>query len=155
MEYTIEKFASGMHYILLNAKTAASLTRHNNKRVICTLNKQVQFHCAIMPKKEGGSYINIGKAICTKLKLKVGSIVTATFKEDKTEYQFEMPEELKEVLATDDKANKIFHTLTPGNQRGLIYIVTMVKSSNKRIERALTIAEKIKNGVTSPKLMLS
>jgi hypothetical protein len=153
-EYLLEKFDSGMHYILLDKKTVATLTKDDNKRAICKLNDEVEFHCALMPKKEGGHFINIGSTICKKLKIKEGSKVTATFKIDNTEYQFEMPEELKEVLDTDPKADKIFHSLTEGNQRGLIYLVAQVKSSDKKIERALKIVEKIKNGITSPRLIL-
>ncbi len=62
-----------------------------------------------------------------------------------------MPEELEEVLNIDLDAHTKFHSLTAGNQRSLIYLVTQVKSSEKRIERALKIAEKIKNGVTAPR----
>jgi uncharacterized protein YdeI (YjbR/CyaY-like superfamily) len=61
---------------------------------------------------------------------------------------------LSEVLDTDPKANEVFHSLTEGNQRGLMYLVTQVKSSEKRIERALKIAEKIKAGITSPRNIL-
>jgi uncharacterized protein YdeI (YjbR/CyaY-like superfamily) len=57
-------------------------------------------------------------------------------------------------LDTDDEANKIFHALTAGNQRGLIYLLSLVKSSDKKIERALKIAERIKQGITSPRLIL-
>jgi hypothetical protein len=153
-EYLLEKFDSGMHYILLDKKTVATLTKADNKRAVCKLNNEVEFHCALMPKKEGGHFINIGSTICKKLKIKEGSKVTATFTIDNTEYQFEMPEELKEVLDTDPKADKIFHSLTEGNQRGLIYLVAQVKSSDKKIERALKIVEKIKNGITSPRLIL-
>lgn len=154
MQYTVCKFASGMHYFMLDNKTVARLTKGGNKRAICKLNNQVEFHCAIMPKKEGGHFVNVGLAICKKLGLKEGSTVSATFSVDQTEYQFAMPDELKEVLDTDSKAKKLFHSLTEGNQRGLIYLVTQVKSVDKRIERALKIAERLKNGVTSPRLML-
>jgi Bacteriocin-protection, YdeI or OmpD-Associated/Domain of unknown function (DUF1905) len=154
MQYTLQKFASGMHYIMLNNKDVSALTKNGNKRAICSLNKTVEFHCAIMPKKEGGHFINIGSAICKKLKLKEGAKVSATFIIDKSEYQFEMPEELREVLNTDTKAEKLFHALTDGNQRGLIYLVAQVKSSDKRIERALKIVERLKIGITSPKLIL-
>jgi uncharacterized protein YdeI (YjbR/CyaY-like superfamily) len=65
-----------------------------------------------------------------------------------------MPEELKVVLEMDVEADKLFHKLTEGNQRGLMYLVTLVKSSDKRIERALLIAEKIKVGITAPRLIL-
>ena len=153
-EIVLERFDSGMHYIMLDKKTVAALTKDNNKRAICRLNNQLEYHCAIMPKKEGGHFINIGLTICKKLKITKGSKVSATFFVDKTEYQFEMPEELKEVLDTDQEANKIFHSLTEGNRRGLIYLVTQVKSSDKKIERALKIVERLKSGETSPRVIL-
>jgi Bacteriocin-protection, YdeI or OmpD-Associated/Domain of unknown function (DUF1905) len=154
MNYTLQKLPTSMHYIMLDAKLVTKLTKDNNKRVICTINKTEELHCAIMPKKDGGHFVMIGNSICKKLKLKVGTEIEASFVIDKTEYQFDMPEELKEVLDTDDEANKIFHTLTAGNQRGLIYLLSLVKSSDKKIERALKIAERIKLGITSPRLIL-
>ncbi len=104
--------------------------------------------------KRRGHFINIGLTICKKLKIKQGSKVSAVFSVDQTEYQFEMPEELQEVLGTDKEAKEIFHSLTKGNQRGLIYLVVRVKSSDKKIERALKIAERLKNGITSPRIIL-
>jgi uncharacterized protein YdeI (YjbR/CyaY-like superfamily) len=59
-----------------------------------------------------------------------------------------------EVLASDPEADRVFHSLTEGNQRGLMYLVTQVKSSDKRIDRALKIADKIKQGITSPRVIL-
>ncbi len=152
--YTLKKFDGGMHFITLDDKTVQSLTKDGNRRVICKMNREVAFHCAILKKSEGGSFINVGLSICKKLKLELGSKVTATFQIDKTGYQFNMPEEFEEVLSTDLAASTIFHSLTEGNQRGLIYLVAQVKSSDKKIERALKIAEKIKNGITSPKIVL-
>lgn len=143
-----------MHYFMLDKKIVITLTKGGNKRAICKLNDEIEFHCAIMPKKEGGHFVNVGSSICKKLKLKEGSKISATFSVDKTDYQFEMPEELREVLNTDAKAEKLFHSLTDGNQRGLIYLVKQVKSVDKRIERALKIVEQIKNGVTSTRLIL-
>jgi Bacteriocin-protection, YdeI or OmpD-Associated/Domain of unknown function (DUF1905) len=154
MQYTLRKFASGMHHFMLDKKIVTTLTKGGNKRAICKLNDEIEFHCAIMPKKEGGHFVNVGLSICKKLKLKEGSKISATFSVDKTDYQFEMPEELREVLNTDAKAEKLFHSLTDGNQRGLIYLVKQVKSVDKRIERALKIVEQIKNGVTSTRLIL-
>jgi Bacteriocin-protection, YdeI or OmpD-Associated/Domain of unknown function (DUF1905) len=150
-EYTLEKFSSGMHYIMLDAKTVKAITKNGNKRAICLLNGLESIHCAIMPKKEGGHYINIGAAVCKKLKIKVGAIVTAKFTIDQSTYQFEMPEEFAEVLAADPEANQVFHALTEGNQRGLIYLVSKLKSIDKRIDKALAIAEKIKRGIISPR----
>lgn len=143
-----------MHYIQLDAKSAKPWVKESNHRVIGTINGKVDFHCGIMPKKEGGFYVNIGSTLCKKLKLKEGDSLTVTFKPDTSPYQSEMPEELNEVLATDGKAYKLFHTLSEGNQRGLIYLVNQVKSTDKRIERALRIAEQLKLGVTSPRVIL-
>jgi hypothetical protein len=154
MHYSLEKFSNGMHYIMLDKKTIATITKGSNKRAICTLNEAVEFHCALMSKKEGGYFTIIGSTIWKKLKLKEGMKVSATFSIDKTEYQFEMPEELKEVLNSDKEWSKLFHLLTEGNQRGLIYLVGQVKSTDKKIERALKIVGRIKNGVTSPRLIL-
>jgi hypothetical protein len=154
MKYSLQKFSSGMHYIMLDAKTVTKITKNNNKRAICTINETESFHCGLMPKKEVGFFIIVGSTICKKLKIKEGSTITASFEIDKTAYQFEMPEELEEVLNTDEEANTIFHSLTAGNQRGLIYLLSLVKSSDKKIERALKIAERIKEGITSPRLIL-
>ncbi len=152
--FLVEKFESGMHFILLNQKIVTALTKNGNKRTICRLNDTLEFHCSIMPKKEGGHFINIGQKICKQLKIKVGSKVHADLTIDTTEYQFNMPEEFKEVLDTDPKASEIFHALTEGNQRGLIYLVSLVKSSEKKIERSLKIVEKMKQGITSPRKIL-
>jgi hypothetical protein len=153
-EYKLEKFDSGMHFIMLDEKTVKVLSKNGNKRVICTINGTVNFHSALMPKKEGGYFINIGSATCKKLKIKEGSLVKASFEIDATEYQFSIPEELKEVLDSDDEAYKLFHNLTEGNQRSLMYLVQQVKSVDKRIERSLKIAEQIKAGITSPRKIL-
>jgi uncharacterized protein YdeI (YjbR/CyaY-like superfamily) len=81
-------------------------------------------------------------------------LITLSFKEDDSEFQFEMPEEFLEVLYQDPDADAVFQGLTDGNKRGLIYVITLVKSSEKRIERSLKVAEKLKIGVTSPRLVL-
>jgi len=152
-KYTLHKFDSGMHYIMPDEATIRPFLKNGNKRVLCTAG-DVTFHCAVMHKKEGGYYINIGSAICKKLGIKKGDSIQVRFTADETEYQFDIPVEFKEVLATDPMAADVFAALTDGNKRGLIYLVTLVKSTDKRIERALQIATAIKNGVTSPRLVL-
>jgi hypothetical protein len=150
----LEKFSSGMHYVMVNDEMLTPFLSKKIKRVMCKINDSLDFHCAFMPKKEGGFYINIGSKICNALSLKLGDDVTLIFTEDKTEYQFDMPEELTEVFYQDPDAFTIFEGLTDGNKRGLIYLVTMVKSSEKRIERALKIVEKLKIGITKPQLIM-
>jgi hypothetical protein len=112
------------------------------------------FIVRLCQKKEADILSISDRPFAKKLNIKYGSTVKATFSMDNSKYQFDMPEELEEVLRTDPEANSIFHSLTKGNQRGLIYLVTQVKSSDKRIERALIIAERIKHGIVSPKMIL-
>jgi hypothetical protein len=149
----LEKFNSGMHYIFVDENVVKTFMGKGMKRAICTI-QNVDFHVAFMPKKEGGFFINIGSKICNALSLKAGDAIEAVFKEDMTDYQFEMPEEFAEVLYQDPDAFAVFEGLTDGNKRGLIYLITTVKSSEKRVEKALKIAEKLKLGITSPRLIL-
>jgi Bacteriocin-protection, YdeI or OmpD-Associated/Domain of unknown function (DUF1905) len=155
MKYSISRNGSAhMHYIELNNHDAAKLSAGGNKRVVCVLNKMVTLHAAIMHTKEGMHYIMIASKHLKQLKLKEGMEVDAIIKKDTSELQFQVPEEFTEVFATDPEAEKIFTSLTAGNKRGLIAIVNMVKSSDKKIERALKIAAKLKQGITSPQKML-
>ncbi len=149
----IEKFSNGMHFVMVDAKIVDSFLSKGSKRALCLI-KNTTFHCAFMPKKEGGYFINLGSTICKQLNLKEGDEIALTFTEDNSELQFEMPEEFLEVLYQDPDADAVFQTLTDGNKRGLIYVITLVKSSEKRIERALKVAEKLKLGITSPRLVL-
>lgn len=150
-KYIIQKPAKGyMHFIQLSQADVKRLTTGGNKRIICSFNEQYRIHAAIMRTKEDMYYVMIGSQHLKALQLKAGSEVKWVLKKDDTELQFSVPEEFAEVLATDPAAEKIFNSLTPGNKRGLIALVNMVKSSDKKIERALLIAEKLKKGVSSP-----
>jgi uncharacterized protein YdeI (YjbR/CyaY-like superfamily) len=42
-------------------------------------------------------------------------------------------------MNTDQDAKKVFDGLTPGNQRGLMYLVRQPKLMDKQIDRALII----------------
>ncbi len=143
-----------MHCIQLDTKTATKLTAGSNKRVVCTINKTITLHAAIMRTKQGMCYIMIAAKYLKQLKIKAGSIAEVVVKKDKSELQFHIPEEFTEVFATDTEAEKFFNSLTDGNKRGLIALVNMVKSSDKKIARALKIAERLKTGITAPQRMM-
>lgn len=154
-KHIIQKLGVGyMHYIELDAKTVKRITAGGNKRVLCKLNDSVSLHAAVMKTKEGLYYLMISAANLKKLNAKVGSTVKAEIEIDKSELQFHVPEEFAEVMATDAPAKKIFDSLTDGNKRGLIALVNMLKSSDKKIERALLISAKLKTGITSPAKIL-
>jgi uncharacterized protein YdeI (YjbR/CyaY-like superfamily) len=52
-----------------------------------------------------------------------------------------MPEELKEVLEQDEEGNRIFHALTPGKIRTLLYLAGQPKSSDIRLRRSIAILD--------------
>ena len=80
--------------------------------------------------------------------------VQAQILPDESPFQFDMPEEFQAVLDTDPAASAVFERLTPGNQRSLIYLVQALKSVDKRIERSLLVASKLRAGIHSAREIL-
>jgi hypothetical protein len=117
---------------------------NGSRRVVCVLNDSMTLHGAIMPHGKGW-VISMNKTNLKKLGLKVGSPVQVSMRQDSSEFGLPMPEELSEVLAQDAEAKHYFDTLTAGKKRTLIHIVISVKNVDKRIERALMLAEKLKD----------
>ena len=115
-----------------------------DKRVVATLNNAVTFQCAIMPAGDGVYFININKKIRDQLKLKEGSKIDVHLTKDESDYGLPFPEELKELLDQDRKGNELFHALTPGKQRNMIYAVNQVKNVDLRIHRSLVLIEHLK-----------
>jgi antitoxin component of MazEF toxin-antitoxin module len=152
-KFKISRWAGNAHCIFVPAKIAEKFEGKPYPRALCTI-KDHSFHCAFVKSKEQGYYVYLGKKLINDLKLRVGDEVNISFNDDKSENQAPDIEELTAVLSTDPEAEKIFNSLTPGNQRSLIYLVTLVKSSQKRIDRSLLIAAKLKAGITSARLML-
>ena len=55
-----------------------------------------------------------------------------------------LPAELAEVFELDDQGSQIFHSLTPGKQRTLLYIVAQPKRSDTRLVKALILLDYLK-----------
>lgn len=143
----MEKFDSnlwGFHFCVSAEIGNQFVTEGNDRRVICTLNDKQEFQCALMPKGDGNFFINVNKKLRDALKLAIGSQVSVLLKKDESEYGLPMPEELKELLLQDEEGDKLFHELTIGKQRTLLYIVGSVKDTGKRISRALAIINHLK-----------
>lgn len=145
-ETRLERFDSDLwhFHIPVPDGVAQKFLEKEQKRVICTLNGEVVFHCALMPKGDGSWFINVNKELRKKLGLKEGSVVNAELKMDDSKYGMPMPEELGELLAIDDEGSRYFHSLTPGKQRNLIYMVASPKTSDTRIKKALVIVDYLK-----------
>lgn len=137
--------------IVLPEKALSRFT--GEKRLRCTIKKQ-SFHCAVIKHKKGGYYINIGQETLKKIGVTEGMSVKPVFSKDTSPHQFKTVAELDEVLKTDPEAKDVFDSLTEGGKRSLLYLVAQPKSVDKRIERALTIANRLKQGITSARVIL-
>jgi len=143
---TLEKFADSPiwgYYFPISEEIADFFTGEKDRRVICKINGEMETRSAIMPGKLG-YFIMINQHTVKKLRLRIGDKVILNLEKDNSEYGMEMPDELREMLIQDDEGSKYFHELTPGKQRNLIYIVSKVKNTNSRINKALAIMHHLK-----------
>lgn len=141
----LENFNSNLwgYHISVPADHAHEFEK-GDRRVVCTLNGTMEFQCALMPKGDGQYFININKKIRDKLKLVLGASVQVALRQDDSPYGLPMPEELAELLKLDPDGDALFHALTPGKQRTLLYIAGSPKRSETRIKRALVVIEHLK-----------
>ena len=136
--------SSGWHFIYVPGPKGEKFPSDGkSRRVVCTLNGKQTFQCALLPGK-GDFCIVVNKKIRTALKIAAGDIVTVEISADTSKYGMEMPEELREVLAQDPEGDNLFHQLTPGRQRSLIYAVIQAKNIDRRIHTALIVLEHLK-----------
>ena len=154
MHLTIQLGGGNMAYIIIPDQAANRMIQAGHKRVICKIDQSFEFHCAIQRMRGEIYYIGMGKKILKKGNLVPGQEIEVELLPDLTKYQSEMPEELDEVLKSDFEGFEKFHQLTPGKQRTIIYLVTGVKSPDKRIERALKIIDNIKMGIINTRDLL-
>jgi len=150
-ETTLTAFGhSGWVYLPITRELAAGLDFPNKryKRVVCTINGEIDFQCALMPSGTGEYIITVNKLKRDSVGIKVGDTVHVRLVIDTSKYGLPMPEEFRAVLDQDPEADRLFHALTPGKQRSLLYQANQKTDVDLRIHRALVIAEHLKeNGV--------
>lgn len=118
-------------------------TDPKTRRVVCTLNDAHTFQCALSPNK-GVFTIGVNTAIRKKLNLNHGDTVSITLEPDTSKYGAPMPDDFAEVLRQDDEGSRLFHALTGGMQRSLIYMIAAVKNVDRRIHLGLVVVEHLK-----------
>lgn len=142
-------------YFPVSTEIAEQFIDSNNRRVVCKVNGEVKYHCAIHGDGMGGYRIMLNRERCKKLGLVRGETLHVELEKDNSEYGMEMSEELREVLDQHPEADRIFHDFTKGMQRTLIYWVDNVKSSEIKIRRAIVMTDHIvtQNGKPDYKLL--
>jgi hypothetical protein len=148
MEFTsvLEKFDSdlwGFHFEVPD-DIAEHYIKSTGRRVVATLMGAESYHCAIMQWSGGRHFINVNKKLRDSLGLVLGQGVHVSLEVDQSKYGLPMSEEFEEAIRQDEDASVVFHELTPGKQRTLIYYADNVKSSQIKLRRALVVLEHLK-----------
>ena len=134
----------GWHFVRVEGKIGDKFEKKDgSRRVVCTINGTESFQCALMP--SGSDYILVvNKTKRDRLQIVAGDRISVELKVDESRYGLPMPEEFKEVLNQDPEGHRLFHDLTPGRQRSLIYMIGKVKDVDRRIHTALICVDHLK-----------
>ena len=114
-----------------------------NKRLICTLNNSLTFHCAMIPRKNY-HFIMLGKDKIKTLNLDINDNFEVEIIPDTNEFGANILEEFEEVLFSDPDGKTLFDKLTPGKQRNIIIFISRIKSSQLKIEKTFVFLEHLK-----------
>lgn len=133
----------GCHFGVPNS-IARQLIDGKSRRVICTLNDSAKHQCALLPRGNGSFLITVNKRLRGALGLNIGMTVRVSLRKDDSTYGLPMPEELDELFRQDAEGKRLFHALTAGRQRTLLYIIAAVKNSEKRALRAIAVVKHLK-----------
>lgn len=145
-EAVLEKLSDefGWHYIFVSRAVCDKFGfKGNSRRVVCTLNGTVTYQCALMP-KGGNFFILVNKKHRDRLSIIVGDTVSVELIKDESKYGLPIPNELREVLDQDPEGDRLFHALTAGKQRTMLYYIGKWKDIDRRIHYALTVVEHLK-----------
>lgn len=144
--YIVRLYSDVWNYGFLVPDEIAKLyASEKAKRVLCTVNGKVTWHAGIMPHGNGEWFVNINKAIRNELKVDEGDKIDVQMEADTSKYGMAICEEMQELLHQDEDGSRLFHQLTPGKQRSLLYIINKPKSADIRLSKAITTLEFLKS----------
>ncbi len=111
---------------------ARRLIDPKSRRVIRTLNGSPEHQCALLPFGKGVFVLSVNRQWCHALNLGIGSKVRVGLRKDESKYGLPLPEELEELFRQDKEGSRLFHALTTGRQRTLLYIIGKAKTPEGR-----------------------
>ncbi len=132
------------HHFIVPQEITEQYIIGDNRRVIIRINNSEEIRSALMPINKVESFILVNKEVRTKHSLIEGEEATIEIEKDHSKYGMDMPEELNILFDQELEAKQYFEALTPGKQRALIYLVTKVKNTNSRLNKALAIVHHLK-----------
>lgn len=127
----------------------------DTKRIMCQINDNEPWHAAFVPMGDGSYFIITSKDTLKVNGVGVGDEVMVHLWPDESKYGMPICPEFEELLSQDPGGSALFHALTAGKIRSLLYQVNKYKSADKRIEKALIILEHLKanNGKLDYKML--
>ncbi|OGU74557.1 MAG: hypothetical protein A3H45_10950 [Ignavibacteria bacterium RIFCSPLOWO2_02_FULL_55_14] len=131
-------------HVRVPGSVAATLIRGMDRRVLCSMNGTPERQCAIVAYEKGSFVITVNAEQRKTLRLDFGASVKVRLRKDTSEYGLPMPEELNELLRQDKDGRRLFHALTPGRLRTLLYIVGKGSSVDQRLHRSTVIVRHLK-----------
>ncbi len=143
---TLEKYENNLwnYHLKVPQDIIVNIKKKKITRFMCSLNKGAKFHASLIPAGEGIYFIKINKELRLRHKLKIGDSVAVLIEKDESKYGMPLPEEMEELLLHDPEGDRLFHQLTPGKQRSLLYLIVKIKSKEKRLEKSFIILEHLK-----------
>jgi hypothetical protein len=133
-----------MAYIPVPTDIYARFQGKKPPRIIITVNKTVQWKAAIMSLGNGNGFVSVSKKRIKDEGWKPGQTLEIQLEDDTDEETFPLPEEMAEILATDDEARHYYDLLTDGKKRSITVYINQTKNAQLRVDRALMIAENLK-----------
>jgi len=89
-------------------------------------------------------YIIVNKKRRDELGIIAGDTVDVVLTKDESEYGLPMLDEFRACLDQDPEGDRLFHALTKGSQRSVLYWLSRAKDTDRRIHEALILLEHLK-----------
>ena len=83
--------------------------------------------------------VSVNKGLRDALDLAIGDEVRVELVRDESDYGLPVPGELNELFRQDAHGKRLFHALTKGRQRTLLYIIGKPKDPQSRADRAVVV----------------
>jgi Bacteriocin-protection, YdeI or OmpD-Associated len=129
---------------LFESKRYQPLRVSNRLRLVGEID-DVTVHLAWIPGPAGRHYVMLAPTLVKALQLKLGDSVTLRFNLVSPE-SVDVPDDLRADLASNRVHARVFAALTPGAQRGLVALLSRVKTPAGRQRKIISLFEALGRG---------
>lgn len=140
---------AGVYYtafVIPESEVHELLQREKNpSRIEVNINGQGSIFSGMMPDGQGNFFITVSKEVRKRFQLEEGEEAELVITPDDSDYGMPVPEEVVELWAVDEDAQRVFHLLTPGKQRSLLYLIAKPKGADTRVKKCIQIHEYLKS----------